>query len=230
MISVSRRELKYLIGYQDSLKLQEELDKLLYLDMHSQSGFYNIRSLYYDSINNKDYAEKYAGIEYRQKLRIRVYDVEQEKAKFELKEKVGVYQLKRSLWISKEDVKNCMQGEYGTLLDYKDDFAPVLYSRLTLGGYRPVALIEYERRAYIHECYNIRITFDRRIKSSELELDLYQREVTWTSQMEDMVILEVKYTGTLLETIRKILAKYYLVNISISKYGTGRPIYSHYII
>ena len=34
MLSVSRRELKYLIGYQDSLKLQEELDKLLYLDKH----------------------------------------------------------------------------------------------------------------------------------------------------------------------------------------------------
>lgn len=230
MLSVSRRELKYLIGYQDSLKLQEELDKLLYLDKHSEEGFYNIRSLYFDSINNKDYAEKFDGIECRQKLRIRIYDVEQEKAKFELKEKVGGYQLKRSLWISKEDAKRCMQGEYGTLLDYEDELAAVLYSRLMLGAYRPAALIEYERRAYTHECYNIRVTFDRRIKSSEMELDLYQREVPWTSQMEDMVILEVKYTGTLLKTIRNVLAKYNLVNVSVSKYGTGRPIYSHYII
>lgn len=230
MISVSRRELKYLISYHDSLKLQEELDKLLYLDKYSEAGYYNIRSLYFDSLNNKDYVEKFDGVESRQKLRIRIYDVEQEKAKFELKEKVGWYQRKRSLWISKEDVKRCIQGEYGTLLDYREELASLLYSRLMLGGYRPVALIEYERRAYVHECYNIRVTFDRKIKSSEMELDLYQREVPWTSQNEDLVILEVKYTGTLLKTISNILAKYNLVNVSFSKYGNGRPIYLHYII
>ena len=58
MISVSRRELKYMMSYGDSIRLQNELEVLLRLDKYSEKGYYRVRSLYFDSWNSKDFTQK----------------------------------------------------------------------------------------------------------------------------------------------------------------------------
>lgn len=230
MISVSRRELKYLMNYEDSIRLQGELESLLNLDKHSQNGYYNVRSLYFDSWNNKDFVQKLDGVERRRKIRLRIYDVQQKNAKFEIKEKYGAYQKKDSLIVDRTDAQKYMKGEYGGLLDHDEETAIKLYSLLTLGAYRPSAIVEYERRAYTYSEFNTRITFDRNVRTSETFFDLYSSDIPFVPVYMDQVILEVKYNGVLLESVKSILGKYNLNNVSVSKYGMGRPLMEHYIV
>lgn len=83
MIAVSRRELKYMMSYTSGLKLQSELNQILQIDEHANRGCYNVRSLYFDSINNIDFFEKIDGDERRKKIRLRIYNSSQNTAKYE---------------------------------------------------------------------------------------------------------------------------------------------------
>lgn len=228
-LTVFRNEKKYHLSYTDSLRLQEEIQVLLRPDWYSREGSYHVRSLYFDSINSKDYKEKEDGVQYRQKIRLRIYDTEDENAKFEIKAKDGSYQHKSSLIVSRQDAELLQHGEYGILLDYNNETALRLYSLLTLGCYQPAALIEYERRAFIYQENNTRITFDTNIRSSEMELNLFDDNIPWIPIWQDNTILEVKYDNCLYKPISLVLQKYHLNNVSFGKYGNGRPVMESYI-
>ena len=230
MLSVLRSELKYWISYSDSLLLQAELSRLLMPDGYSQDGFYRVKSLYFDSIGQKDYIEKLEGVEQRRKIRMRIYDENTDTVKLECKQKSGALQHKESLLVSRQDALRYMEGDYGSLLEYPEETAWRLYCDMTLGCYRPVVIIEYERCAYMYGEYNTRITIDRHVRSSELSLDLFEKDLPWMNTVEDAVILEVKFNEKLIEPIKQILAKYHLVNVSVSKYGSGRPIMEQYLV
>lgn len=229
MLSVSRSELKYWISYRDSLLLQAELSDLLMPDSYSQDGFYRVKSLYFDSINQIDYLEKLEGVQCRKKIRMRIYDEETDIIKLECKRKVGALQHKESLLIGREEAIAYMEGDYGQLLDHPEETAWRMYSDMVLGCYRPVVIIEYDRCAYMYGEYNTRITLDRNVRSSEVSLDLFEKDLPWVHTIEDAVILEVKFNGKLIEPIKRILDKYHLTNVSVSKYGSGRPVMEQYI-
>lgn len=230
MLSVLRSELKYWISYRDSLLLQAELNKLLMPDDYSQDGFYRVKSLYFDSINQIDFTEKLDGVESRKKIRLRIYDEDAPTAKLECKQKTGALQHKESLLITRAEAMQYMEGDYSGLLERPEETAWRLYSDMTLGGYRPAVIIEYDRCAYLYGEYNTRITIDRNVRSSELCLDLFEREIPWIPTIDNQVILEVKFNEKLIEPIKRILAKYHLTNVSVSKYGSGRPILEQYIV
>lgn len=229
MLSVYRSELKYWINYSDSLLLQTELGQLLVPDSYSRDGFYRVKSLYFDSLYQKDYIEKLEGIERRRKIRMRIYDENTDSVKLECKQKSGALQHKESLIINRDDAVCYMEGDYGSLLDYPEELAWRLYCDMTFGCYRPAVIIEYERCAYMYDEYNTRITIDRHVRSAEGSLDLFDRDLSWVNTVEDAVILEVKFNGKLIESVKKILAKYHLVNVSVSKYGSGRPVLEKYL-
>lgn len=229
MLAVSRSELKYWINYRDSVLLQAELSDLLMPDFYSQDGFYRVKSLYFDSINQIDYRQKFDGVERRKKIRMRIYDEDTEMIKLECKQKVGALQRKESLLIDRKEAIAYMEGDYGLLLDRPEETAWRLYSEMTLGCYRPVAVIEYDRCAYMYSEYNTRITLDRNVRSSEISLNLFDKNLPWIHTIEDAVILEVKFNEKLIEPIKRILAKYHLTNVSVSKYGSGRPIMEQYL-
>ncbi len=48
---------------------------------------------------------------------------------------------------------------------------------MTLGQYRPVVLIDYDRRAFYHEENNIRLTLDSNIRSSETNFDIFSENI-----------------------------------------------------
>ena len=101
---------------------------------------------------------------------------------------------------------------------------------MTLGAYHPAAVVEYERRAYMYDAFNTRITFDRNVKSCEWFYDIFSEEMPFVPVLTQQIILEVKFSGVLLESIRRILGKYHLTNVSVSKYAAGRPTGAHYIL
>lgn len=228
-LTVFRNEKKYLIPQDVALRLQEEIGKLLEPDPHSADGYYIVRSLYFDSLNDMDFRQKDAGDRYRKKVRLRVYSVEDETAKLELKAKDGNLQHKMSLVLTREEAALLQDGEYEFLIDKGDELSLKLYKIMTLGIYRPAALIEYDRRAFVYPEFNTRITFDTMVRSSEVDLDVFTKEPAWNSVLSDATVLEVKYDEKLFKPISKLLRKYNIVNSSYSKYGSGRVIMEKYL-
>ena len=223
-LGVYRHEKKFIIGHDKAARLQEELALLLETDPYSANGYYSVRSLYFDSINERDYYEKLAGDYLRRKIRLRVYTPEDKTAKLEIKEKRGDLQHKQSLIVDREQARLLCQGDYFFLGDMDSELARRLYLMMTLKSYRPAALIEYDRRAFVYQEFDTRITFDTAVKSSETEQDIFEKEPLYNSILADRVVLEVKYNGKLFKPISGVLKKYGITNTSYSKYSNGRRV------
>lgn len=89
MNEVLREEKKYLITQEDLYRISGKLSGVMHLDDHSESEGYTIRSLYFDSLYDRDYDEKNQGIELRRKIRLRNYSPDNDFAKLEMKQKAG---------------------------------------------------------------------------------------------------------------------------------------------
>ncbi len=73
MNEILRQEKKYLLTIPDGQKLDARLSGCMLRDEHSGPQGYTVRSLYFDSLNDRDYWDKVNGLELRRKLRLRVY-------------------------------------------------------------------------------------------------------------------------------------------------------------
>ena len=220
ILKTFRHEFKYVIPYEDMLKLREKLDEVLTVD-RDESG-YMIRSLYFDSIDDGDYYDKLDGSMYRKKIRLRIYEPNPEFVKLEMKEKNDIHQLKSSLIISKEEAQELINGNYEILMSHDEDFAHQIYSILKRGTYRPKIIIEYKRIAYV-TATTTRITFDYEIRESDDFDSFFDEDINYFDVIDRKdVVLEVKFDRFLEPYISKILNKYTGRYQSVSKYVIGR--------
>lgn len=213
-----RHEFKYVMEYSEMLKLREKLDEVLTLD---RGGNYMVRSLYFDTFDDDDYYAKQNGEMIRKKLRLRIYDVDSDYAKMEIKGKYDIHQLKESLVIKRDDAKKIINGDYSALLLMDSDLAKRIYVMLN-SGYRPKVIIEYDRIAYMSTT-TTRITFDFNIKKSNDFNNFYNKDINYFDLSgKNEVVLEVKFDRFLEPYISKILSKYTSRYQSVSKYVLGR--------
>lgn len=226
---VARNEYKYFMSRDQALTLQKELELVLERDEFSKNGSYRVKSLYFDSVFEQDYLQKLAGVEKRKKIRLRIYDEEAENAKLEMKEKNGIFQHKYSVKLKRADAKQISIGNYESLLYANDRVAQDIYVKMAMNAYRPKVIIEYNRLAFSYPEFSTRITFDSEIKSSELNLELYERSLEYQNITDEFVILEIKFNGTLINFVSKILEKYELQNVAVSKYCGGRTVFGKYL-
>lgn len=223
---VLRKEKKFLLQQQDFFPLKNQLARMLVGDPHNGPLGYPVRSLYFDTIYDKDYFEKLDGLELRRKIRLRCYSPDSEFAMLEIKQKQGDLQLKRSLRVEREDAMRLAKGDYSPLLKYSGDraeFALECYALMNKACYLPKTIVEYQRLAYIAKENRIRITFDQNIISTESTVDLFSPELIMNPVMDRaFVILEVKYNNFLLGYIQQILNRSDRSEVSVSKYYLAR--------
>lgn len=221
ILKTFRHEYKYVIPYGDMLELRNKLDKVLTLD---RGNPYFVRSIYFDSPDDEDYYAKQGGEMIRKKLRLRIYDINSDFAKIEIKGKYDYHQLKESLVVSKDVAKKIINGNYSDLLKMDNDLAKRIYV-LFQSGYRPKVIIEYDRAAYITTT-TTRITFDYHIKKSRDFEKFYTNDINYFELTNpNDVVLEVKFDRFLEPYISKILEKYTNRYQSVSKYVMGRNDY-----
>lgn len=224
-LSVSRREVKYLLSLPDRLYLLNALDQLLIPDAYGGYNGYTVRSVYFDSVTNEDYIDKKNHANEKKRIRIRVYHPDDKTAKFELKRKSYGRELKESIVISREDAKEMLNGNYKVLLKYNNRIARYAYDLMTTRMYRPVSLIEYDRRAYTHPHFNTRVTMDNNLRYCDFCYDLFSHHLNFKSAMpKDKTILEIKYDRFLFKQIQKVLSHCDLTRNPPSKFGTSRQI------
>lgn len=91
--------------------------------------------------------------------------------------------------------------------------------------YRPVSLVEYDRRAYTHPSFNTRVTLDNNLRYCPFCCDLFSHHLNFQSALpKNHTILEIKYDRFLLRQIQEALSHCDLTRESPSKFGTSRQI------
>lgn len=225
MMTVLRREEKYLLTLEEALRCAARFERVLTPDEFSIDGSYEIRSLYFDTPDDRDFHDKLTEQNCRQKIRLRIYSSSDSHAKLELKQKENVFQKKSTLLITRADALALIDGRFSVLLNYGTPFAGEMFALLTEGCYRPRTIIEYRRRAFMAKENNIRLTFDSDIRALEGDYRLFFRDLPFYPVLPgDQVIFEVKYNRFLLSYIMDVIRCVDRRSVSASKYCLGRSL------
>lgn len=224
---VYRNELKFYVDYNDYRRLTYELSSVLKLDNNAgSSGEYWIRSLYFDDINNNDYYNKMMGSKDRKKIRLRIYDVSQGNVKLEIKNKYSEYMLKEGVILDREDAKQLINGNKDVLLKYDNKTANKVYYYMSKNYYHPKVIVDYKREAYVSDVQNLRITFDKDIRSCVTNFDIFDENLnTLPIFDEKKIVMEVKFNKFLPSVIKKMIASVKSDKSAISKYCMSRNIF-----
>jgi len=221
-LEVRRKEVKYFVSRPDFLAAESVLDKALERDSHDRGKGYFIRSLYFDTLENRAFEEKMAGVERRKKIRLRIYDLKAKMAKLEIKNKVNDCILKESIWVKREDAERLQSGDFEALLEYEGGIARKAYAELRKYCYRPVVVIDYIRHAFVYPFNNTRITFDTNLKANNIDLNMFDSEIFMKPLLDrGLAVMEVKFDGFIPGIVRE-LAAIKSCNSAISKYCIGR--------
>lgn len=227
---VMREEKKYLLNFEEYIINSHMISQVLAQDKNNKHDGYMVRSLYFDTIDDKDFHDKQAGIEIRRKIRLRLYDPKGDFAVLEMKQKQGEHQLKRSLKVSKDDAILLCKGIYTPLLHYSDPFATEVYGIMHKECYRPKIIVEYQRMAFIAKENKIRITFDHHIRATESCFDIFSENLCMYPVLDPYnVVMEVKYNGFLLSYIKDLISRCSKSPLSVSKYCLARQVSLNYL-
>lgn len=214
-----RHELKYLIGEDERVVLEERFSRLMQKDAHAKGGQYFIRSLYFDDEWETSYEEKLAGTHDRKKYRIRIYNLEDTLIRLECKRKEGQYINKISAKLSREEADMLIRGEYAFLLGRKEQVCHEFYLERVANRMKPRVIVDYERIPYVYPHGDVRITFDCHVRGGVFENNIYDRALPVMEVLEPgQLIMEVKYTEFLPELIRDMLRVDNSIYTAASKY------------
>lgn len=231
-----RHELKYLCSAGELTILEHRLKCVMRPDSHAgPEGTYHIRSVYFDDYLDSCVAENLAGVNHREKWRLRAYNCDPGRISLECKIKENDMIRKESCPVTLEQFRALTRG---ISLPVSADNPKLLNRFLMLiqtRGFAPKTIVGYDRRPYVNAAGNVRVTMDRNIYSSPdierfFDWELRRRPVQMTGQH----LLEVKYDDFLPDQIyrtvqlrdmnRTAFSKYYLCR----KYAieTAQPIHN----
>ena len=205
-----RHELKFFVSPQQHYVLSHVLDRVLGRDPNGDdNNEYAIRSLYFDTVFNSALFDKLNGVQNRDKYRIRIYNFSDKVIKLECKTKVGSLISKRSISIPRLLCEQLMAGDPTGLETTRSGLLNDVYREMTINLLRPVVLVDYVREAYLHPAEEVRITFDKQLRTGLWSKELFDPWVPTIPPFdENVMILEVKYNQMLPSYIRDILSTY----------------------
>ncbi len=217
-----RHELKFFINEMQYFVLSDILDHVLQRDPNGDEfNEYHIRSLYFDTVYNTALFDKMDGVKNRDKYRIRIYNFSDRVIKLECKTKVGSLISKRSISIPRLLCEQLMAGDPAGLETTRSGLLNDVYREMTINLLRPVVLVDYVREAYLHPAEEVRITFDKQLRTGLRSTDLFNPYVPTVPPLDHSeMILEVKYNRVLPPYIRDLLSTYCpgALQSAISKY------------
>lgn len=223
MITVFRKEIKYVIPIELFARLQPRLEQVLEPDAHGSGGSYPVRSQYYDSLTDADLWDNLDGVMEKRKIRLRIYSPQDQMAKLEYKCKSGADGVKHSLSVSREEALLMEQHQYTFLCEREEKLAAMLYTKMTGQVYRPKTIIEYQRSAYTFPVNDVRVTFDTQLRGSVNPYGLFQEKLFYVPLMhEDRGVLEIKYNHFLPDVVKTLVQQIDDLAQASSKYSQAR--------
>lgn len=220
-----RNELKHYINYYDYLIIKGKISKFLSLDknVYKNSSEYKIRSIYFDNFNDKVLKEKLLGLNKRDKFRIRLYNDDDTFIKLEKKSKINGLCKKISCDITKEEVLKIINNDIDFLINSNNKLFQELYFKMKTEFLNPKTIVDYDREAYIYNVGNVRLTFDKNLKTGIVSTNIFNSNLETINPInKDYIIFEVKYDEFLPEVISNFIQLGERTKTSISKYALCR--------
>ena len=215
-----RHELKYFITPAEMSALRNVLTPVMQLDPNGdENNEYHIRSLYFDTINDDALEEKIAGVGNRKKYRMRIYNFSDKVIKLECKSKYGDLISKQSVSIPRDLAEQLIAGDPDGLQRMRHPLLHDVYREMRTRLLRPAVIVDYVREAYIHPAQDVRITFDKQLRTGLYASDIFNPMLPTYPVFDDPVeILEVKFNEFLPTYIQSIISGVTAQRSAVSKY------------
>lgn len=214
-----RNELKYVCSEGELQLIFARIRHLCRPDPHAgPTGTYNIRSVYFDDLNDRCFFENENGNDPREKFRIRSYNASDRRITLECKRKERTMTNKESCQLTREQFGLILEGKL-PVSDSDSRLLRKFCAQQAQDGLMPKVIVAYERTPFVYPAGNVRITFDRNIGSTT-KIDgffdpyLPQRPVMPTGKH----ILEVKYDEFLPDFLYEVMNLGSLRQTTFSKY------------
>lgn len=185
--------------------LRRRLGIIMKPDINAKNGRYDIRSLYFDTIDDKALREKTDGVKVREKYRIRLYNGDTSVIHLERKFKTGDLGHKDSASITKEQANAIICGDIEWLKDSKSDVLLAFYAKLKNEGLRPKVIVDYTREPFVLAAGNVRVTLDYNIRTALKCTDLLNFDAVTVPVPDSPCILEVKWDDFLPDIVKSAI-------------------------
>lgn len=202
----ARHEYKHSLNYGDYIVLRDKLRYVMRHDPHAdQNGEYRVRSLYFDTPGDKALREKIDGVDKREKFRIRRYIGNNGFISLEKKSKAHGMCYKQSTQLTAEEVAAILMQDLTWMSQDERKLIQELYFKMRDEQLQPKTIVEYTREPFLCAAGNVRITFDRDIRTGLFSRDFMSDDIPTLKAGDEMVLLEVKYDQFIPDYITEIL-------------------------
>lgn len=217
-----RNEVKHLISPGDRAALCATLRAVARLDPHAgDKGYYTIRSLYFDNLQDKALREKLDGVNRREKFRIRYYDGDTSVIHLEKKVKCSGLGYKLSCPLTAAEARRIVDGDTLWMAADRRALVVELYAKMKAQGLRPKTIVDYQRIPFVYGPGNVRVTVDYNIRTGLRCTDFLNPGCPMVPTGQD-IVLEVKWDGYLPTIIRHAVQLKGRRETAFSKYGMCR--------
>ena len=215
-----RHEYKYFCTSLQSETIKHRIKCFMKIDNHvSQSGFYNVRSLYFDDIFNTNYYANENGTEPRDKFRIRIYDNNATNIFLEKKQKCHGVTMKDSCQLTRAQADLLISGQEIEPTGETPQLLNEFTSRSKRQKLMPVVIVDYDRIPYTYPLGNVRVTFDMHVASSNQVTKFFDCDIAKRPVLESgRQIMEVKWDNFLPDYVKQSLQTGSLPRTAFSKY------------
>ncbi len=200
-----RHEVKCEISESDFYVLRQRLKAVMDPDPYAVNGIYKIRSLYFDTLEDKALREKLDGVAIREKWRIRCYNGDTSVIKLERKLKDNSLGNKQGTRLTSEQVEKILSGDIEWMAQSNDQVILAFYSRLKGEGLRPRTIVDYTREPFIFNAGNVRVTLDYDLRTGLGRTDFLNPDCPTVPISPSPIILEIKWDEFLPDIIRDVI-------------------------
>ena len=149
----------------------------------------------------------------------------------ELKQKINGMCLKTSCPVPLKTLEQIMAGQIPDFTAETPYLLKKLISQMHFRALRPVVIVAYERVPFVYPDGNVRVTFDRNLRSSSNIEDFFNPQAAFRSVLPvGTNMMEVKFDELLPDYISSLLQTGLLRQTSFSKYYLCRKYNSQGII
>lgn len=217
-----RHEWKHEITYMDLLVLRSRLRMVMQQDAHAVDGKYRIRSLYFDTAEDKALLEKINGVNIREKFRMRYYNQDASWMVLEKKCKINGLCRKEQARISQETAQDAVRRDAEHLCQNEQALVRELGYKMKAEGLLPKTIVDYTREPFVYLPGNVRVTLDYDIRTGMTGTDFLNPDCIMIPAGNAARILEVKWDEFLPSLIRDLVQVPGTHTSAFSKYAACR--------
>ena len=219
-----RHEWKHWINTADWISMRHRLNCLMQHDAHSDAnGEYHVRSIYFDNYEAKVLQEKLDGLLHREKYRIRLYNLDAATLRLERKTRRNGMGRKDSVKLTVEQCRMLLAGDTSFVEATGNPLLLALKCDMDTKLLRAATVVDYTREAFVMGAGNVRVTFDREIRSGLAATDVLDASLpTVPTHRSDLMVLEVKYDAFLPGLVEAAVQTGDRRASAVSKYAMSR--------